>query len=881
MSQDLYAFLGVRVGHKILVHIAKSSQDMVEVKKAFKPDVIICPFLTKRIPVEIYEDSAVPCLIVHPGVEGDRGISSIDWAMMHRMPEWGVTVLQAAEEMDAGDIWSTETFKVDLSDRTLTKSSFYRRYCIPAARTAVVNALKKYQNNESPRPLDYSNPTVHGRLMPTMKQMDRAVDFERMRAEEVWHRIRCADGSPGVATTISGVEVLAFGAHVEFTGASISPGRVSPSPGELIGKRHNAVLVRCAQDTAVWISHMKRPGHGQFKLPATEVLGQSVVGHLPELQLADPLEVPFGDTPKTFADCWYSRRQSAIYVHWEFYNGAMSTLQCRRLSNLIRFAGKDPNSEVVVLMGGRHIFSNGIDLYSIEASVDTTRESMRNILAIDEVVKSIFTIRSKVTISVFRGNAGAGGVMMGLATDRVIANRDSLFNPHYKGMNLFGSEYWTHFLPARVGVEKAQQLTEQLLPIGARHAQRIYLVDDVFNSRASSQSVDEIVAERVSRLHAPLWAESMNSMLARKSNDDIKFLAEHKYYEISKMTENFADVGYHIARHRFCTKAPSMSTTLLHLTPPGFVTARLMDGLKVSKVIQSKVTERAVALKEEHGVTPALAIVSYGHQPDSELYMSKKLQLAPAVGIDAQLHRVEEHPDAHMAKLRMLQKLADLNADESVHGIIVQLPVPIDMQADEILEAIDPHKDADAFAAMYMGAVVTGRADDPKGLGGFRLTPCTPRGIMELLNQYEVKLLGKKVLIIGQSRTVGMPLSLMMKRRLATVEVCNAHTWDLAQKLVTADVVISCAGKRGLVKAEWLKPGVVVVDVGIHVTMEGGKRKIVGDVCPEASQVASLMTPVPNGVGPKTVAMLMANTIELCEQQMAAQFTASVKLERE
>ena len=210
--------------HEVHVHEVSNPDSMIHVARSTKPDLIVCPFLTKRVPEAIYSNPDTPCLIVHPGIEGDRGMSSLDWALKERQPEWGVTVLQADEEMDVGDIWSSTNFPIKRPDEnTLTKSSLYVHEVTDAATKGVLEALENFRKNKPPRPLDYSNPKVRGSLKPNMKKVDRMLDWN-LAADEVALQVRMSDSSPGAVARLhlrkdgDGVwteEFRVFGAHLE------------------------------------------------------------------------------------------------------------------------------------------------------------------------------------------------------------------------------------------------------------------------------------------------------------------------------------------------------------------------------------------------------------------------------------------------------------------------------------------------------------------------------------------------------------------------------------------------------------------------------------------------------------------------------------------
>ncbi len=289
-----------------------------------------------------------------------------------------------------------------------------------------------------------------------MKQPDRAIDWQRDDSATVLRKIRCADGVPGVADRILDLPVHLYDAHPE--------GELRGAPGAVIAQRHGAIC-RATRDGAVWITHLKasldeeRP----FKLPAAMVLGERLAG-VPEV----PVAIDAVGDAATWRDIRYEESGDVGVLHFPFYNGAMSTSQCERLTAAYRHACGRP-TKVIVLAGGTDFWSNGIHLNVIEASAQAAEESWRNINAIDDLALAILTTTSHLTVSALQGNAGAGGVFLALAADRVVARSGVVLNPHYKGMgNLYGSEYWTYLLPRRVGADGAKRLTDARLPLGTR-----------------------------------------------------------------------------------------------------------------------------------------------------------------------------------------------------------------------------------------------------------------------------------------------------------------------------------------------------------------------------------------------------------------------------
>ena len=534
-------------GHQVTVCETPTAKTMIETAAAIAPDLIICPFLTKRIPQELYKDTDVPCLIVHPGIEGDRGMSSIDWALQEDTKEWGATVLQADDEMDAGDIYATSTFKIT---RQPTKSSFYMNEITEAAVKTVLEAVNNHIQGITPRPLCYENPNVKGTLRKNMSQGDRLVDWSKP-AEDVARTIRMSDTQPGATITLTdGRAFLAYGAHVEHDKSLVESLAHATDPGDILARRHGAVLFRCADNNGVWVSHMKsKSGKRAIKLPAALVLPQELVRNVP--RAPEPrMELQFGLRPSTFQEIWTTRQDSVVYVHFNFYNGAMGTDQCRRLVKVLREVAQDSSSDVVVLMGGYDYFSNGIHLNLIENTDNPAQESWDNINAIDDVIKEVFSMKHKVTVAAVQGNAGAGGAMAPLAADLVWTHSGSVINAHYKTMYLFGSEYWTYFLPQRVGKKTALEITDSARPMLAKEAVELGMYDRLLAKNKEEFNV-VLPFEAKQLVKSPL----AKSILEQKNNRPwyqwLEMLQNHRQYELSIMKLNFNDPLFHGARKNF------------------------------------------------------------------------------------------------------------------------------------------------------------------------------------------------------------------------------------------------------------------------------------------------------------------------------------------
>ena len=279
--------------------------------------------------------------------------------------------------------------------------------------------------------------------------------------------------------------------------------------------------------------------------------------------------------------------------------------------------------------------------------------------------------------------------------------------------------------------------------------------------------------------------------------------------------------------------------------------AKLIDGKEIAAGLRAQVTDAAAALKGAHGLTPGLAVVLVGEDPASQVYVKNKARQTVAAGMASFDHRL----DAGISEAELLSLIARLNGDDAVHGILVQLPLPDQIDAAKVLNAIDPAKDVDGFHPVNVGRLASGED---------ALTPCTPRGCVILAKHARGDLSGLEAVVIGRSNIVGKPLLQLLLRENCTVTVAHSRTRDLPEVARRADLLFAAVGKPKLVTGQWVKSGATVVDVGINrIDVGDGKTRLVGDVDFDAvSKVAGAITPVPGGVGPMTIACLLANTLE-------------------
>ena len=535
------------LGHDVAIAVVDSGSAMEAAVRVHAPDLIVCPFLKTMIPESIWARHC--CLIVHPGPRGDRGPSSLDWAIELDKPDWGVTVLQATGEVDGGEVWATSTFGM----RKAAKSSVYRHEVRRAAIEAVLDAIDRLVLvGGAPSPTGHAASVALGPCLPLMTQDVRAIDWGSDRTEHVLRKIRAGDGHPGVLDTIAGEHFHLFGVHPEAT--------FSGRPGELLAQRDGAIC-RATVDGAVWITHLKRQQsvrESHFKLPAVRALSLAGIQlEVPEVGIAVDAQVSPADSYREIA---YHEHAEVGYLRFAFYNGAMSTSQCARLREAYAHA-RAQQTKVIVLLGGDDYFSNGIHLNEIEAAEDPAEESWRNLHAIDDLVRDIATTDSQLVIAAIAGDAAAGGVPLALAADYVLAREDIVLNPYYQHMGgLYGSEYWTYLLPRRVGPAITARLTgAPFRAVGTSDAVRIGLLDAAFGVDLKDfRARTARFAERVA--HDGLHQARLKDKRRRRAHDEqIKPLEAYRQEELARCHECFfgSDSAYHEARRRFVYKRPA------------------------------------------------------------------------------------------------------------------------------------------------------------------------------------------------------------------------------------------------------------------------------------------------------------------------------------
>ena len=551
LSQRLY--LALSQLHAVTIEYALSDDSMREAARLAKPDLIICPFLTSRVPTDLYEEYLT--LIIHPGPPGDAGPSSLDWVLMgddgsesdpaqllkkdtlseKGRPYWGVTVLQAEAELDAGPVWAYEQFPVNIDEPGLTKSGLYRGPVTRAAVSACLAAVDRINataytcapitppltpgSSNCPSPVyraihpglkakpQYKELSVglqkpflggvtHHR--PLLKAGQRDFNIKSHGAKEISRRVRCGDSQPGCQSSVFGQAMYIYGGVIDEE-PWISA--VNALPGAIIAVRDEAVCLKTADQHGIWITHIRRVKKKADpklwpKVPA--VFGLRQLGLLTDdavAKLSRPNATQaWSKSPHgTFQEVWVDfvavdeiGSSRVAYVYSDFYNGAMSTAQCSKLAEALGFVLSTHTPQhplsAVVMMGGNGYFSNGIHLNVIESAADPAMESWDNINRINDVVYYLlheFPSRNILTIAGIRGNAAAGGVALAAACDSVVAGADVVLNPAYRALGLHGSEYHSISYFARCGPKGGRRILRDMTPISAYDARSIGLVDHV------------------------------------------------------------------------------------------------------------------------------------------------------------------------------------------------------------------------------------------------------------------------------------------------------------------------------------------------------------------------------------------------------------------
>ncbi len=458
LTQAVYVWLR---DHNHLVDVVyATSLTRDEELEVFAPELVLCPFLKHYVPSNIYE--RYPTFVFHPGIRGDRGAYSLEWALWQEKKEWGGVWLRVGRELDGGDIYAEGSFVM----RKSYKASIYRNEELHTALALLPELLKNIET-------DVKTPQLQNPIHPSFTTR---IEWESDDTATILKKINTLDSFPGVEDEILGVKCHLFGAWEEEK-------LKGKEPKEILAKRDGAICLATV-DGAVWVTHLK-PKDG-FKLPATYVLKERLKG-----VKENRLPLIFERNYKTFYEISVQIEGDVAYLYFNFHNGAFSSDKCMKLKYAFEYL--KTKTRIIVLMGGQDFFSNGIHLNILEDSKKNGEDGWSNINAMNDLVASVLYAEEVVTVASLEKNAGAGGVFLALACDYVIAQEGVVLNPHYKTLGLSGSEYHTYTLPKRVGEQKAKELLEGCLPISAHKAKEIGLIDATFQREGYKKSLKAYV----------------------------------------------------------------------------------------------------------------------------------------------------------------------------------------------------------------------------------------------------------------------------------------------------------------------------------------------------------------------------------------------------
>jgi putative two-component system hydrogenase maturation factor HypX/HoxX len=472
---------------------------------------------------------------------------------------WGVTVLQANADFDAGPVWAHAGFQT----RSAAKGGLYRREVTAAAVQAVSEAVQRFSQGHRDAPDVAPAPASAPRWQPLMKQVHRQIDWVADATATVLAKLRCADGQPGVLDALWGQACYLLDGHLASAGAMHE--FQACVPGELLAVREGALLRR-TRDGGVWIGQARlvappsEAGAGSFKQIAAELFSHEAAVLAQRPVALERAKDEWGELRYTE----HGPKGARVgCLSFDFYNGAMSTERCERLRAAWLTVCQRP-TQVLMLTGGAGFFSNGIDLNSIEAAAHRSGDSAadaswRNINAMNDLALAVLQTTDRLTVSVLRGNAGAGGAFLALTADEVWAHSSVVLNPHYKNMgNLYGSEYWTYLLPRRLGETGAKNLMAQRLPLLAREALTMGLIDHC-DAMDRDGLEERCIARALVLAGSYNYSERLAAKQEQRTEDESRRpLADYREQELARMHRNFYgfDPSYHVARHHFVHKLP-------------------------------------------------------------------------------------------------------------------------------------------------------------------------------------------------------------------------------------------------------------------------------------------------------------------------------------
>jgi putative two-component system hydrogenase maturation factor HypX/HoxX len=521
LAQKIFAELKAR-GHILTVEYDINDNVTESAVNKFKPDILIAPFLKRAIPETVWKN--VLSLIIHPGPPGDRGPSSLDWAILNEYPNWGVTVIEANGIMDGGPIWAYQTFPM----RNVKKGTLYRHEVTEAAIAALLQALERI---EALKNRTWSPPLTHHFEIctrPAIKQINRKINWDSDNREVILKKINSADGGPGVLVKFPEQALYLYDAK-EYPFPIVGP------IGIPLGICDYGVIINTISGPIV-VGHMKEKSSSDgltFKKSADHFFFNLTKYHYPRVRI------------ETHA--------AATWIYFNFYNGAMGIKECRDLHHAY-IEAKKKSSKVIVLKSENDFFSNGIHLNEIEAAIIPADYAWENINMMNDLVYEIITTVNKLTIAIVDGNASAGGVLLARANDLVFGTSNVILNPHYKNMgNLHGSEFWSYLLPKYIGDTVTKNIMTNRLPMEAIEAKAIGIFDEIYDCLDLQKFIGESIESKIQL-----------KKLTRENEELKKPLLQYREEELARMKNNFYgfDPSFHVARYNFVRNIVKSKTPL-------------------------------------------------------------------------------------------------------------------------------------------------------------------------------------------------------------------------------------------------------------------------------------------------------------------------------
>lgn len=541
LAQKIHAELRRR-GHDLSVEYDISDEVTENAVEKFRPDLLIAPFLKRAIPESVWKN--VLSLIIHPGPPGDRGPSSLDWAILDAEKNWGVTIIEASSVMDGGPIWAAKNFAM----KNESKGRLYRHEIANAALEALLQAIDHVDDFKNKAWFPTPAHCFKERTRPSVRPVDRKINWQKDPRDFIIRKINSADGSPGVLCQLAKKKFYLYDAkefHLPLASA----------PGIPVAICEHGVVINTISGPLT-IGHLR-----EKSTPSDPTFKKAAHHFFPELA---PISCP---------RVRLENHGNATWVCFNFYNGAMGTKDCIDLRHAFVEAKKSP-APIIVLKSESGFFSNGIHLNEIEAAAVPADYAWENINAMNDLVAEVLCTLDKVTVALVDGNASAGGILLARAHDQVIGASHIVLNPHYKNMgNLYGSEYWTYLLPKYMGAKACQTVMSNRLPVEAQEALELGLIDHIGDFSSWQETMGE----------AQMATIILSKKMIHEKDEQIKPLAKYREEELARMRQNFYgfDPSFHVARYNFVRRIVKSKTPLHLATHRSIETRCLGEGINI------------------------------------------------------------------------------------------------------------------------------------------------------------------------------------------------------------------------------------------------------------------------------------------------------------